>query len=94
VFAALGVLLSCTVLELAGAASTSIVLDPDNPTGAFTQPLGAVVRDLTLLAIALGAVAANSVNIYSGALSFTATGFPSRCVLPGRSPPSSSASSG
>src|SRR3954464_2959460 len=75
VFAALGVLLSCTVLELAGAASTSIVLDLDNPTGAFTQPLGTVVRDLTLLAIALGAVAANSVNIYSGALSFTAMGF-------------------
>src|SRR3954469_13833411 len=74
-FAALGVFLSCTVLELAGAASTSIVLDLDNPTGAFTQPLGTVVRDLTLLAIALGAVAANSVNIYSGALSFTAMGF-------------------
>jgi nucleobase:cation symporter-1, NCS1 family len=74
-FAGLGVFLSCTVLELAGAASTSIVLDLDNPTGAFTQPLGTVVADLTLLAIALGAVAANSINIYSGALSFTAMGF-------------------
>jgi len=31
--------------------------------------------DLTLLAIALGAVAANAINIYSGALSFTSLGF-------------------
>jgi NCS1 nucleoside transporter family len=73
--AGLGVFLSCMVLELAGAASTSIVLNLDNPTAAFTAPLGSVVRDLTLLAIALGAVAANAVNIYSGALSFTAMGF-------------------
>jgi NCS1 family nucleobase:cation symporter-1 len=74
-WAGLGVFLSCMVLELAGAASTSIVLNLDNPTAAFTSPLGTVVRDLTLLAIALGAVAANAVNIYSGALSFTAMGF-------------------
>ena len=33
-----------------------------------------VLADLTLLAIALGAVAANVLNIYSGALSFTALG--------------------
>ena len=46
-----------------------------NPTTAFTSHLGTVVGDLTLLAIALGAVAANAINIYSGALSFTAMGF-------------------
>ena len=74
-YAGLGVFLSCMVLELAGAASTSIALNLDNPTGAFTSYLGPVMRDLTLLAIALGAVAANAVNIYSGALSFTAMGF-------------------
>jgi NCS1 family nucleobase:cation symporter-1 len=74
--AGLGVFLSCTVLELAGAASTSIVTDVGlNPTTAFTSHLGTVVGDLTLLAIALGAVAANAINIYSGALSFTAMGF-------------------
>jgi purine-cytosine permease-like protein len=74
-YAGLGVFLSCLVLELAGAASTSIALDLGNPTGAFTSSLGSVMRDLTLLAIAVGAVAANAVNIYSGALSFTAMGF-------------------
>jgi NCS1 family nucleobase:cation symporter-1 len=74
--AGLGVFLSCTILELAGAASTSIVTGAGlNPTTAFTSHLGTVVGDLTLLAIALGAVAANAINIYSGALSFTAMGF-------------------
>ena len=39
-------------------------------TGLLATPLA----DLTLLAIALGAVSANVLNIYSGALSFTAIG--------------------
>jgi NCS1 family nucleobase:cation symporter-1 len=74
--AGLGVFLSCTILEIAGAASTSIVTDAGlNPTTAFTSHLGTVMGDLTLLAIALGAVAANAINVYSGALSFTAMGF-------------------
>jgi NCS1 nucleoside transporter family len=74
-FAGLGVFVSCVVLELAGAASTSLAVDADAPTSAFTSPLGPVVGKLTLLAIAVGAVAANAINIYSGALSFTALGF-------------------
>jgi purine-cytosine permease-like protein len=75
-YAGLGVFVSCLVLELAGAASTSIVTAKGlNPTTAFTSHLGTVVGDLTLLAIALGAVAANAINVYSGALSFTAMGF-------------------
>jgi purine-cytosine permease-like protein len=45
-----------------------------DPTGAFTGHLPTVLADLTLLAIAIGAVAANVLNIYSGALSFTAMG--------------------
>src|SRR3954470_7500511 len=74
-FAGLGVFLSCFVIEVAGAASTSITLNLDNPAGGFTSNLGTFVGDATLLAIALGAVAANAINIYSGALSFTAMGF-------------------
>jgi NCS1 nucleoside transporter family len=73
-FAGLGVFLSCFILEVAGAASVSIAFG-GNPTQDFTSSLGTVVGDLTLLAIALGAVAANAINIYSGALSFTAMGF-------------------
>jgi NCS1 family nucleobase:cation symporter-1 len=75
VYAGLGVFISGVVLELAGAASVSVALDLDNPTGAFTSYLGSVIGNLTLLAIALGAVAANAINVYSGALSFTAMGF-------------------
>ena len=45
-----------------------------DPTGSFTGHLPTVLADLTLLAIALGAVAANVLNIYSGALSFVAMG--------------------
>jgi purine-cytosine permease-like protein len=75
-YAGLGVFVSCLVLELAGAASTSILTDKGlNPTTAFTSHLGSVMGNLTLLAIAVGAVAANAINIYSGALSFTAMGF-------------------
>jgi NCS1 nucleoside transporter family len=73
-YAGLGVFLSCMVLEAAGAASATAVLNPDNPTAAFTGHLGTVLGDLTLLAIALGGISANAINIYSGALSFTALG--------------------
>ena len=43
-------------------------------TGGLTSLLATPLADLTLLAIALGAVSANVLNIYSGALSFTAIG--------------------
>jgi len=76
VFAGLGVFLSCVVLQIAGAASMTIAGgDSDNPTTAFTDHLGGFLGGLTLLAITLGAISANAINIYSGALSFTALGF-------------------
>jgi NCS1 nucleoside transporter family len=73
-----GLFLSCTLLETVGAAAAT-VLNPSasigsNPTGAFTSLLPKALGDLALLAIAIGAVAANVLNIYSGALSFTALG--------------------
>ena len=75
-----GLFLSCAVLEIVGAAAGTAVKDSgvflgSNPTGAFTGLLPSVLGDFTLLAIALGAVAANALNIYSGAISFTALGF-------------------
>jgi len=70
-----GVFLSCVLLEVAGAASATLTGSPNaTPTGAFTSHLPTALADATLLAIALGAVAANVLNIYSGALSFTALG--------------------
>jgi nucleobase:cation symporter-1, NCS1 family len=72
--AALGLFGSCVVLELAGAAAVTAGADAffGNPTEAFTDLLPTWLGDLTLLAIALGAVCANILNIYSGAMAFLA----------------------
>ncbi len=71
----LGVFVSCVVLEVVGAASATLVAPKGaSPTAAFTAPLPGAVADFTLLAIALGAVCANVLNIYSGAMSFLALG--------------------
>jgi NCS1 nucleoside transporter family len=75
VYAGLGVLISCVVLESAGAGMVSAAgkaadVDPGVYTGLMPTWLG----DLTLLCIAIGAVAANALNIYSGAMSFLALG--------------------
>ncbi|AZG48677.1 purine-cytosine permease family protein [Gordonia insulae] len=75
-FASAGLFISCTFLMIVGAASVTIG-DPtsDNPTEAFTANLPTAVADLTLLAIAVGAVAANAINVYSGAMAFVTMGF-------------------
>ncbi|MDP9241076.1 MAG: cytosine permease [Actinomycetota bacterium] len=74
-WAGLGVFASCVILESAGAAAATLGGDwALNPTAAFTDSLPSLVAKLTLLAIALGAVAANVINVYSGAMSFLAMG--------------------
>ena len=76
-WAALGVFLSCIALEIVGAAAatiTDIGKYADNPTAGFTSHLSPWLADITLLAIALGAVCANALNIYSGSMSFLALG--------------------
>lgn len=75
-FAAAGLMLSCVVLESVGAASVSIGGGDalGDPTAAFTSPLAGWLAKATLLAIAVGAIAANSINIYSGAMAFVTVG--------------------
>jgi NCS1 family nucleobase:cation symporter-1 len=74
-YAGLGLFLSTTVLMLVGAASTTIGgAADDNPATAFTGHLPGFLAAATLLAIALGAVAANVLNVYSGALAFLTLG--------------------
>jgi NCS1 family nucleobase:cation symporter-1 len=74
-WAGLGVFVSCTFLEIVGAASATIAAPGiTNPTEAFTSHLPGLVADLTLIAIALGAVSANAINVYSGSMSFLALG--------------------
>jgi nucleobase:cation symporter-1, NCS1 family len=76
-WAGLGVFISCVALETVGAAAatiTSVGKFASNPTAGFTSHLSTPVADVTLLAIALGAVCANALNVYSGSLSFLALG--------------------
>ena len=76
-WAGLGVLLSCVVLEIVGAAAATVTSSTKfaaNPTAGFTSHLATPLADVTLLAIALGAVCANALNVYSGAMSFLALG--------------------
>lgn len=71
IYAGLGVFVACSVLMIAGAASVTAGADyTGNPTTAYTGELPVVLSHLTLLCVALGAVAANAINVYSGALSF------------------------
>jgi nucleobase:cation symporter-1, NCS1 family len=74
-WAAFGVFASCMVLELVGAASvTAGGAVSENPTVTFTGQLPGWIANLTLLAITLGAISANVLNIYSGAMSFLTVG--------------------
>ena len=75
-YAGLGLFLSTTILEIVGAASATIVVPKDvtNPTDVFVYSLPTVVAKLTLLAIVLGSIAANVLNIYSGSLAFLTIG--------------------
>ncbi len=80
----LGVFLSCVALEIVGAAAatvTSIAKYANNPTAGFVSHLPTWLADVTLLAIALGAVCANALNVYSGAMSFLALGVKLRLAL-------------
>lgn len=73
-----GLFLSTTVFMSVGAASvgaaTAAGLDSDNPVANYTGLLPGWLAVLTLVAIAVGAVAANVLNVYSGAMAFLALG--------------------
>ena len=76
-WAGLGVFISCAILEVVGAAGatiTSVDKYGGNPTAGFISNLPTWIGDVTLLAIALGAICANALNVYSGSMSFLALG--------------------
>ncbi|MBP2322978.1 purine-cytosine permease-like protein [Kibdelosporangium banguiense] len=74
-FAGSGLFLATTVLMLVGAASVTVGGNASsNPATTFTNNLPPWLAALTLLAIALGAVAANVLNVYSAALAFLTLG--------------------
>src|SRR3979411_3380598 len=77
-WAGMGVFDSCVILELAGAALATVSGTKWGPTDIPTVQLQKAMPDpiyyLTLLCIAVGAVAANAINIYSGTMSLVAVG--------------------
>ncbi|MFM6962652.1 MAG: purine-cytosine permease family protein [Micrococcales bacterium] len=74
--AGLGNFFSTSVLMVVGAVAFSAIGITDNPTKGFTGLIGNdYLAALTLLAIAVGSVSANVLNVYSGAMSFLSMGF-------------------
>jgi NCS1 family nucleobase:cation symporter-1 len=74
--AGLGNFFSTSVLMIVGAVVFATIGIQDNPTKGFTDFLGnGYIAALTLLAISVGSVSANVLNVYSGAMSFLAMGF-------------------
>ena len=77
-WAAAGVFISCVVIELAGAALATVAGTKWGPTDIPTVQLSVAMPSwlyyLTLLGIAVGAVCANAINIYSGTMSLVAVG--------------------
>jgi purine-cytosine permease-like protein len=73
-WSAAGVFASCVGLEIVGAASATIPGSNSNPTALFTSHMSTAVADITLIAIAFGAISANALNVYSGVMSFLSTG--------------------
>jgi NCS1 family nucleobase:cation symporter-1 len=77
-WAGFGVFLSCILLELAGAVLATVAGTKwgvnDIPTAQLQRAMPDLVYYPTLLCIAIGAVAANAINIYSGTMSLVAVG--------------------
>lgn len=73
-YAGVGIFLSCVVLQSAGAAMAFAVVKPDVLPGIYTGVMPTWLGKLTLLCIAVGAVAANALNVYSGAMSALSLG--------------------
>lgn len=70
-----GIFVSCVVLEIVGAASVTIgAPGTGSYTDNFVVHLPTVIAKLTLLAIVVGAISANAINVYSGSMSFLALG--------------------
>src|SRR3984893_18199472 len=77
-WAGFGVFLACVVLELAGAVLVTVTGTKwgtsDIPTAQLQRAMPDLVYYPTLICIALGAVAATAINIYSGTMSLVALG--------------------
>lgn len=66
-----GLFVSCATLMSLGVLSATIIApEGASPTDAFTAPMPGLVAALVLLAIIVGSISANSLNVYSATMSF------------------------
>jgi purine-cytosine permease-like protein len=76
--AGLGLFVSCALLEVAGAGLATVAGTAwgphDVPTSQFVKPLPEALGIVATVAIAVGAIAANVLNLYSAAMSFLTLG--------------------
>jgi purine-cytosine permease-like protein len=76
-YAALGLLVAPTILEIVGIAAVNAGMSSygsGNPVEAFTNFLPGWLGKLVLLGIVIGSICANVLNVYSGSMSFLAMG--------------------
>src|SRR5579859_2877328 len=77
-WAGFGVFISCVILEIMGAGLATVAGTAwgpkDIPTAQMVHAMPGIIYTLTLACIVVGAVAANVLNIYSGAMSFLTLG--------------------
>jgi NCS1 family nucleobase:cation symporter-1 len=78
--AGLGNFVSTSLIMIVGAAAFNVLAKGnfwgiENPTATFTGIFPPALAAIVLLAIVIGSVSANILNVYSGAMSFLAMGF-------------------
>lgn len=80
IYAGLGLFVTTTALQITGAAAvTAVGVDSwnfDNPTASYTDLMPSWFGKIALFGIFAGAMAANSMNLYSASLSFSSLGLP------------------
>ncbi len=74
------VIVSSRIRARTGPASRAISKYAANPTAGFTSHLPGWIADVTMLAIALGAICANALSVYSGSMSFLGARHPAATV--------------
>lgn len=74
-WAGAGVFVSCTLLAFLGMLVATLAWpDGDSPTTVFTSVMPGFVAAIVLLAITIGSISANAINLYSGAMSLLTIG--------------------
>ena len=73
-FAALGLIVAPTILEIVGILAVRAGMGSSAPTDDFKALLGSTLGTFVLVGVVLGSICANVLNVYSGSMSFLTMG--------------------